>query len=193
MDLKKKIIITSAVSGLITLILIAFIIYPLLKEIKKNSDELATTKRNLFVFQDKTGSLQQIKKTYKDLEPTFEKIKELFVDPETPIDLIKFWEKTARDSEISIDISLASLKVPESDPWGSIGFQLVSAGSFPEFLKFLEKIEAGSYLVEIQSLFVKKLGERDLRLTKYEKLSPGDVSVTLLTKVFTNQDETKNQ
>lgn len=194
MEPKKKIIIISIISGLIILILVIFVIYPLFKRIKGNSEELVATRRNLVLFQSKTGSLEQIKKTYEELESSFKKIEGFFVDPEIPIDFIKFLEKTARESKILIDISPVSPKTSEDEPWKSIGFQLTLTGPSPKFLKFLDKIETGPYLIGIQNLTVKKLVERDFKSIKYEKFSPGDIRANLLTKVFTNEtNENENE
>lgn len=185
MEPKKKIIIFSLIFGIITLVLINFVICSLLEGIKKDSEEFIAAKKELILSKGETGKFEQFKETYKELEPDLEKIDKLFVDPEVPIDLIEFWEKTAIDSELSINISPALLKALETDPWHSVGFQIALVGPFPDFLKFLEKIENAPYLIEIQNLIVKRLTKQELKSTKYEQFSPGDVNITLVTKVFT--------
>jgi len=181
----RKIFLISLIFGLISLILIVFGIFPLFKGIKKNSQELIQTKQDLFFSQEKMGGINQIKKIYEEIEPDFRKIESFFIDPGAPIDLIKFFESVAEGSTMSIDIISAVPKTIENDPWNSLEFQIILTGSFPNFSKFLEKIETGPYLVEIQNLNVKRLTEQDIKLPKYEKLSLGDVSATLVAKVFT--------
>lgn len=185
MSQNKKTLIISVIFGLIALVVISFIIFPLLKGIKKNSEEFAAVKKDLFISQGKAGGLERIKETYENLRPDLEKIEKLFIDPKVPVDLIQFWEKTAIDSEISIEISPVSLKAPKEDSWNSMGFQISLTGPFPSFLKFLEKTENAPYLIEIQSLTVKKLTEGELESAKYEQFSLGDVKATLLIKVYT--------
>jgi len=185
MTQNKKILLISIISGLISIVLIVFIIYPLFEKIRENSKKVSAVKQDLLLSRGKAGSLEQVKETYENLKPDLEKIDGLFVDPQVPINLIQFWEKTATESGISIDISPAFLKASEVDPWNSIAFQVTLIGSFPNFLKFLEKIENASYLIEIQSLTARRLIERELKPTEQEQYSLGDVRVTLLTKVFT--------
>ena len=185
MDLKKKTILFSLIFGIIALILVSFAIYPLFKGIKKDSEGFIAVKKELTLCGSKVGKFEQFKKIYKELEPDLERIERIFVDPEVPIDLIEFWEKTAINSELSINISPVSLKAVETDPWNSIGFQIAVIGSFSDFLKFLEKIETGPYLIKIQNLSVKRLTEEEISSEKYKLASSGDVSITLLTKVFT--------
>ena len=185
MSQNKKTFLISIIFGLITLTIIGFIILPLLRGIKKNSGELSVVKRDLFISQGKAGGLEQIKETYEGLKPDLERIEKLFVDSKVPVDLIQFWEKTAIDSGISIEISPSSLKTIGEDPWNSMGFQISLIGPFPSFLKFLEKTENAPYLIEVQSLTVKKLTEGELGLVKYKQFSLDDVKITLLTKVYT--------
>lgn len=181
---KRKILLISVIFGLIFFSLIIFIIYPLLKEIKESSVELISAKKYLISSRDQTENINQIRKIYKEMEPDFKKIDNFFIDPEVPIDLIKFWEKMAADSEVLIKVSSVVLKTAETDPWKSMGFQLVLTGSFPHFSRFLEKIETGPYLIDIQNLNIKRLTEQDLQFSKYEQFSLGDVSATLMVKVF---------
>lgn len=179
MSPKKKIIISSVIFGIVAIALVGFVIYPLFKGIKKNSQDFILARRELTLFQDRGGEIEQLKEIYKALEPDLERIDKFFVNPAAPLDLIdftKFLKKTAKDSEFLIpsdNISVVPVEALETDPWNSMGFQIALAGSFPNFLKFLEKIEtAPSHLIEVQSLVVNKLTE-------------GDVDITLLIKVYT--------
>lgn len=185
MNPKKKIFIISAISGLITLALIGFVIYPLFKGIKETSQELIAVKKELALIQTGAENVKQIEESYQALKTDLEKIDRLLIDPEVPIDLIEFWESLAADLEISIDISPFSIRVSETDPWDSIGFQITLIGSLPNFLKFLEKMEYSPYLIEIQNLAIKKLAGKGLKLEGYEQISPGDISGTLVAKIYT--------
>ncbi len=176
MDPKKKIIVFSLIFGIAGLSLICFVIYPLFKGIKKNSEELIIAKRESILLQDKTGKIEQFMKAYGDLKPDLEKIDHLFTNSEAPIDLIKFLKKTADDSELSNDISSVSVRTAETDPWSFLGFRITLEGFLPNFLKFLEKIETASYLIEVQNLSVKKVSGGGLNL---------GVSATLVIKVYT--------
>lgn len=188
MESKKKIIIVSLVFGATTLALILIITFPLFTKIKKNSQELITIKKELILLQSQIEKSGQLKEFYKSLEGDLEKIDELFVDPGAPVDLIGFWRKTAQDSGLLIsddDIQPISIGNTETDPWNSMGFKITLTGSFPDFLRFLQKIEMGFYLVEIQSLTVRVLTENDLKLEKYEQHSLSDIRIALAIKIYT--------
>ncbi len=185
MNPRKKIIIFSIIFGLISLALVCFVIYPLFKEIKKNSSEFVALKKELAMSKNETEKFGEVKEIYKNLEPDLKKIDKLFTNSEVPIELIQFWEAIAKDSGLFVDILPAPLKTVEGETWGSIGFQITLAGSSSNFLKFLEKTETGPYLIEIQNLIVKKTAGEELRPKGYTGFSPEDVSATLVTKVYT--------
>jgi len=151
----KKIIVVSIIFGIIVIILLCFVIYPLLSRVKKNSQEFILAKKELVSFKAETEEFEQSKEVYRSLKTDLEKIDQLFINPDVPIDLIKFWRKTAKDSGTLIDISPTSLGAKETVLWDSIGFRLDLIGSFSNFLKFLEKIETAPYLIEIQNLSAK--------------------------------------
>ncbi len=181
---KQKIIINLIIFGIIILVLIIVVGFPLLKGIKKNSEEIIKVMKEIVLSKTQVEKFEEYRETYKKLTPDLEKIDNLFVNPEVPIDLIKFWEKTAADSNLLIDISPALSKSAETDPWNFIGFRVILTGSFPNLSKFLEKTEAGSYLIEIQNLVIKRLTEKDITSKEYEQFSLDDVNTALLIKVF---------
>ena len=164
----KKIIVVSIIFGIIVIILFCFVIYPLLSGVKKNSQEFILAKKEMVSFKIETEEFEQSKEIYRGLETDLEKIDELFVNPDVPIDLIKFWRETAKDSGLLIDISPTSLRAEETVLWDSIGFRLTLIGSFPDFLKFLEKIETAPYLIEIQNLSAKN-SKQSLTIKVYIK------------------------
>lgn len=186
MNPKKEIILISIVFGILVLLLIVFLAYPFLKDIQKASGELILLKEKLFLTEKEFEKSEQFKQSYQELEPDLNKIQRLFIDPEIPIDLIEFWEKTAAESGLSIDIEPTSLSAValENKPWSSLVFRLNLTGSFPNFLKFLQKTEKGPYLTEVQDINVKKLSEREIGSKGYEGFSIGDVVVNLTIKVF---------
>lgn len=175
MKSKEKIILFSLIFGIVILLLICFLIYPLVQGIKRNSQDLVRAKEELTLFQTKLQEVEQTRESYNKLKSDLDKIDNFFVDCEVPIDFIKFLEKTASDAGLSIDISPVSLKIGEAASWNSIGFSLILIGSFPDFSKFLEKIETAPYLLEVQGLGVKR----------YE-ISPSNIKADLTIKVYTN-------
>jgi len=185
MNPRKKIIIFSIIFGLISLALVCFVIYPLFKEIKKNSGELISLKRELALSKNETEKFGEIKEVYENLEADLEKIDKLFIDSEVPVELIQFWETIAKDSGLLINISPTSSTTAEGETWDSIGFQITLSGSSSNFLEFLEKTETGPYLIEIQNLVVKKITGGEFVVEGYTEFSSEDVNANLLIKVYT--------
>jgi hypothetical protein len=185
MTIKNKINLSLAIFIILSIILILFVIYPLFKEIKINSEDLISKKQNLTLLEKKIENLKQYQAIWAEIEPNLEKIDKLFIDPEVPVEFISFLEETARDCNLSVEISpLPASKITE-DPWPSLLFQISTTASFSKFLKFLEKLETSPYLIKIQNLNTRRLTEKDLELKEFKGLSAGDTKNTLLIKVYT--------
>lgn len=185
MKIYNKIYVIAAILGLTALILVVFFIYPLFNQVKDNSRELTVTKEEIASLGFQTKRLENFRENYKNLQPNLAKADQLFIDPKNPIGFIQFLEKAAYDNNLLIVISipLSSKKELIKGVWPSLNFQVSLTGSFPNFLKFLDKIAYSSYLIENETLNIKRLNEGDLKLT--DKASLGDINTSLLMKVFT--------
>ncbi len=183
MNSKNKIYIISIIFGLIILILIVLFIYPLFKSIKNNSQELFSAKRELVLLKNQIKEIENFGEVYESYQPNLARINKLFIDPENPADFFQFLEKIALDSGISMEIFPLILSKEESETglWLSVTSQFSSKSSFPNFLRFLEKLEASPYLFEVQNLVLKRLNEREFEEEEY---SSGDIKAICLIKVF---------
>tara|TARA_Y100000310_G_C20561074_1_gene753088 strand:- start:138 stop:683 length:546 start_codon:yes stop_codon:yes gene_type:complete len=177
---KKNSLMVSVIFGLICLSLVVFLIYPIFKGIRTKSQELSETKKELFLLQKRTTDLKEIQGRYDEWTKSLERIENLFIDPEVPIDLIKFWEQTAQQTGITIEIA-PSLSNTEKETWDSVGFQLSLQGSFNGFLEFLKKVETSPYLIKIDNLMIKKITEKDFVEGSFTK----GVNVNMTTIVYT--------
>lgn len=185
MAITNKIKISIVIFVVLSISFIVFLIYSLLKEIKESSENILSQKAALASLETKIKNLEEFKSYSEEIKPNLEKIDAIFVDPEVPVDFIRFLEKTSRDCQITLKISLALPTQITEDPWPALIFQLTTTSPFPNFLKFLEKLESSIYLIEIQSLNINQLTEIDLRMPEFEKFSPGDIRARLSIKVFT--------
>jgi len=185
MTIKNKINLSLAIFGIIIIFLIAFIIYPLFNEIKKNSEDLIFTKQKLLSFGVKIEDLERLQSLWQEIEPNFNKIDQLFVNPEVPVGFINFLEITSQDCNLSVQVSPGSPSHAGKDLWPSLTFQIILSGSFPDSLKFLEKLKTSPYLIEFQNLNIRRLTEKELESKRFEKFSLGDVEINLPIKVYT--------
>ena len=176
MIFKNKINLSLLIFSILIIGLTFFVIYPVFKEIKTNSEDLISKKQSFTSLEMKIENLKNSQVFLSEIKPNLEKINQLFINFELPVDFINFLEKTAEESDIVIEIlALPSQKI-EKDSWPSIFFQISSITSFDKFLRFLEKIENSSYLIKPQNLNIRRLGEREIELN--------DVKIILSIKVY---------
>jgi len=187
-DLKKQITVILIGSLATALILFFIFVFFFLKGIKQTSADLVNIKKELFLFQTKLSGEEDVNENYQKIEPDLTRIENSFVNPEVPVDLIKFWEQTALNSGIYINIVPISSSADDKDKkyaWGFMNFRLSLFGSFEDLLRFLERIETGPYLIEIKDLSIQKLNSSDLVSKEYPGLSVNDVKAILTLNVFT--------
>jgi hypothetical protein len=183
MNPKKKIYTSLATFFTISLLFVVLLIYPFFGGIKEASGELLLQKINLFSHLEEIKTLEISKEFYEINQKNLEKIDEQFVDPEIPIEFIRFLEKNATDSDLSIDIIPTGTIKKDNDLWPGLFFQVSTNGYFSDFLKFLEKLENGPYLLEIVNLNLKKMTEE----TTKKGISSSFVNAAFSIKVYTRQ------
>jgi hypothetical protein len=190
MSPSKKIIISFAVFGVLVMIIAAFGIYPFFMRIKDDSEEIVKQRQALAEFFSKDKNLKDFQKLYREQKINFLKIENLLIDSEEPINFIEFLEREAANLGLFLSLTPGAFRQEKADPWPSLGFQLTLTGSFPSFLKFLNKLEAAPYLIEVSGLNIKRLSEKEIKgaqeagKSEFLYLSPGDISASLSIKVF---------
>lgn len=176
---KNKKIIIAVIFGITSFSLISVIIFQTLKDIQINSSDLISQKKELTLLESKIEDLREFEKEYKANKTELEKISNLFIDAENPLDLISFLNflrKTAGDSGISITISSPAEK-KDSELWPFLNFQVSANGKIKDTLRFLEKIENSPYLTEVSNISIMVLDKK--------KNSPDEISTSLLLRIYT--------
>ena len=172
MTIAKKINLSIAALVLLIVLIVAFILYPLFQGISNNSKELFSQKEKSAAIGAEIERLEEFRILYKGLQEILEKIDNLFIDPEVPVEFISFLETIAEEQQLKIEISSVLAARIEEEPWPSLVFQITAIGPFQHLLRFLEKIENSPYLVEIKNINIIKMEE-------------GAVSASFSIKVFT--------
>ena len=195
----KKNYLSIAVFGIISTLFAVFVVFPLFKEIKAISQNLFLKKNKIVYLSEERENLQKIENLYKTYQSDLERIENLFVDPEVPIEFIGFLEKTAVSSQIKLEISsmtraaarggdeqssATTKKTEKEEPWQSLSVQLLVTGSFSNFSKFLHKLENGPYLIEVVDLNTRRLAEKDIQVKELENIPGADTTNVLSIKVF---------
>jgi|GEM_PF-3128597 len=183
----KKIIIFLSGSLLATLLLVVLVIIPLLKNINDIFEDILESKRDLASFKNEASKAEAFDEDYNNLQITPEKIDQYLVQESAPIELIKFFEDTAKDTGLLIDISSAPVPQKASDPWGAIGFSVELIGDFASSMKFLEKIENSHYFIETHSFSAKLITQKDVSYKRYQEFLVGQIVTIIEFKAYTKQ------
>ena len=181
----KKIYLSIIAFAILNILLIVFIVFPLLKEVKKNSEAFLLEKNKIASLSKEEESRKKMEDLYKNYQSDLEEIEKVFVDPEVPIEFIGFLEKTAAVSQTQLKILSMTQKIEKEDPWPSLSFQLSAIGSFPDFLRFLEKLENSPYLIEASELNARSLAEKEIKSKELENFPLADTNIFLTIRVFT--------
>lgn len=161
MKAKNKIYIVFAFFTLASFGLIAFFVYPSLRDIENGFGEILSYRSKGVLMSLQNTELDSFKKKHKDYELNLGKISKMFVDKKNPVDFIRFLESIALDSNVSINVNIVTLsKSKEKNPDNlPASFQIFAKGDFLDILKFSEKLETGRYLAKVKSLSLKEARE----------------------------------
>lgn len=157
---RKKIYIIVTIFLILILVLFFGLVSPLFSSVKKDSSELISQKGELVFLGEKRENFKNLQENYLNIKPILEKLAAFSVDSKEPIDFINFLEKTAEKLKLTIQISLVS-KESDKKSCPGIYFQVKTTGNFSDFMKFLEKLESASYLIEIENLSLRKVSETE--------------------------------
>ena len=180
----NKINISLLLFAILSLILIAVLIFPLYRKIINDSHDFLSTKEKIVFQKNKIANIEDFKQTYLQTKENLEKIDSIFVDAKIPIKFIGFLEDTAKSCNLAIKISSASQQKPKGDLWTSLFFQINSVGSFPDTYRFLEKLDNAPYMIDFQNLNISRLSETDLALQENQGRPANDIKANFLIKVF---------
>lgn len=155
------------------MIFLFFAIFPMLREIKNNSQVLFDQRKIALDREVQKKSLEDFKLFSMVSGKNLKKIDSLFVDSDLPLEFIQSLEGIAAKNNLQIEIWPASKISSDDSGWSFLSFQVSLKGSFADFARFLEKTENSPYLAEIQSLNISafKDGARNIEADLLIKIS----------------------
>lgn len=142
---------------IINIFLAAFLVYPTFMQIKKNSQELIAKKNEGHSLVAMAEDLRITESFYEEHQSDFARIDKVFIDAQIPIGFINFLENAASESQLTIEIS--SLNILQDS---SFLFQVATSGSFENSMRFLETLEKGFYMIEIDNFNQKPSKENQI-------------------------------
>lgn len=178
--MRRKTIIATAILLVGVLLFGALGAFPLLKGIKRDSRELENQYLKVLKAISAETEVAEFLKFSQAHKDDFEVIENIFVDGKTPIGFIRFIEEIAETSNLAVKITPGIVKKQKGVPWPVMDFQLVSSANYAEFLRFLEKLENGPYLLSVQNTSLTRN-----RTPQSEENNVQDVRFTLSVQVFT--------
>lgn len=180
---KKRIYLTLVVFALLFGFSLRFL-FVSFSGMKAASEGFAFQKKAQELFRLRVKDFENFKENYPLYREVLAKIDKSFVSSGAPVGFIGFLEELASSSNLAMDVEPLNLGKTEGELWPPIGFRILPKGSFPDFLRFLEKLERSPWLVEIFQLNLERVDEDKKRLKEFEALKIGDVSVYLKLKAF---------
>lgn len=184
-NIQNKIYITLLISAIVIVILLIFLVCPLIDKIKISSANLREKNNLIASSQEKGGNyLKNLQDEYTDLESEISKIDQSFVNPEGAIDLIVAIEHLAALTNNYQQIEEIGLTEEEKN---ILAFRVFSWGSFPDFIKFLARLENMDYFIDFDSLKITRIEERELRNLESKGIAVlgGDIKSVISIRAYT--------
>lgn len=178
--MNQKTIIAASALLVGILLFVALAVFPLLQGVKRDSKDLENQYLKLFQASSAETEVAEFLKFSQSNKEDFEAIENIFVDGETPVGFIQFIEKIAASSNLAVKITPGTPKKQKGVPWPTMDFQLSGSLGYPDFLRFLEKLENGPYLLQVQNTSLARN-----RTFQGKENGAQDLSFTLLVQVFT--------
>ena len=178
--MNKKIVIAVA-SVLIGILLLGGLgVLPLLGGVKKNSKELEEQYVKVLKAGSAEADVVEYLKFSQDNREDFAIIENIFVDAQTPIGFIQFIEEIAESSNLEVKIAPGTPKKKKGSPFPVMDFHLTGSANYPAFLRFLEKLENGPYLLSVKNTSLVRE-----RIVQSSESDISKVSFNILVEVFT--------
>jgi hypothetical protein len=159
-DLKNKMLISSACFVLVIFSLIYFIVIPTIKDIKSMGDIIEAQKIDLEKKYIKGQSLKQLSENLNKIEPKLTLLEQIFINKNRELEFITSLEAEANKNKVEQKINMGSPQLTENGNFQKTDLQLLTKGDFVSQLKYLADLESLSYYINVKSL----------------ELSPSDIS-----------------
>lgn len=186
--MNQKFIIAAAAISTGLLLFGALVVVPLLRGIKTDSKDLENQYLKVLEASSAETEAAEFLKFVQAKAGGFEQIEGIFADAETPIGFIEFLEEIAASSNLDLKITPGKAQKQKGVPWPAMDFQLAGSLSYPDFFRFLEKLENGPFLLEARNTSLVRE-----RASFGDEESAKDISFTVLVQVFTGSlPETEN-
>jgi len=150
--LRKKYLIIISFWTISFLLIIFLVVLPLIRSIRNHTASIRREENELLILTTKNQNIQDFGNKHRNQE-NVQKIKDFFIEPRVPIAFIIFLEETAKETKITLEISPLPQK---EEKVRASRFFLRGKGSFLSFYNFLARLEEAPFLIDIETLAVRK-------------------------------------
>ena len=171
MKSKQKVVIALAFFAVCSVIFLGVLVYPVFRGVLEDYKKVLAHKREILQLKEDASSSREFEMLSVQYAKEFGQLEGLFVDSKIPIAFFRFLDETAALLAVQIEKSPGAAQQIEGDRWPSFEVRLAGRAAYPNVMAFLQKIENGSYLLEVKSLKMSKTGR--------------EVEFSLSLKVFT--------
>jgi hypothetical protein len=178
MSLKLKTTVFAFAFIFLSLLFLFFSIIPSFSQIKYDFEKIANQKSETEMLEKEISTIENFQKEKQKYQDFFSKLKKSFANKEIPVDFIDFLEKNASSCQAKIEIY--SQKA-EKD---SLVFSLRLTAQPKNLLCFLQKIENGYFLVQVEKLSVVKISEKEEGAEKSQEFSPAGAKADFQIRVL---------
>jgi len=161
--------------------MIFFAVFPLAADIKEAASRIGVQRGEIADYDFRIANARKFMLFSKSQSYGLEKAEGVFADSRMPLDLINSIEAAAEISDVAIEF-LPSLPQDPLDGWPFVKIEINASGAVPAILRFVERMENGRYLMEIESVDIGLSGVAgDFGLSKVFAVSP---KAHILSKVY---------
>lgn len=162
MDPKKKIYISIFLTSVITLALLVGVAFPLIGWISDDSTELSEVEAEIISMEKAQSETESFQRFLNERGDVHSRLNDILIDPDPPVEFIRFLEGLADDSELDMVINPRGDVVEEAgDAWPSMKFELVLDGDYEGTRRFISMLENAPYLVDISNFTMDGVERQD--------------------------------
>jgi len=181
LDLRNKIIFSIIGFFIFIFVVVYFIIFPSIRDIKTIRDEIETQRVDLERKYVKGQSLRQLSEKLKKAEEKIYILDQVFIGKEDGLKFVTTLEDIAGKNGVNQKINLLPSIAVDNSYSQLVPLQLFPQGTFNQLLKYLVDLESLNYYINIRSLDFSS-GPR--AVVSGEGESPGNVSLFIVADTY---------
>lgn len=146
---RQKITLTSAATGVLIVLLLVFITYPSIKEIRSLNASIDAERIELEAQYVRGQTLKQTLKTYQEVKPNVGELDRVYLKRGQELAFITALEGTADSVHINQQLKLNS---PDPQKQNELPIELTLSGELPNIIRYLAGLEALDYYIDINTI-----------------------------------------